>query len=691
MTELLIRWLKLPTGEVDSVRLMAAAGQGRNILWWIAAAVLVALASSAAYARCRPTRRWMIVPLAGCRAAVLATIVLMLADVRAVVELVQQVRPAVWLLIDGSQSMSMAGDDRTDGSSATRLEQVRAAIGTGGLWLDRLQPSSDIEIFLEQAGSARRIGVLDGHLDRAALPPRLTADGQTTALGSAIERLSREPGGDRPAAAIVISDFNENAGPAITSAARRLGVPVYAIGVGPDRPSFELVLEARPAMRLSSQQQIGVLLKGAAAAAELHVRLWARPGEKGGGDAAAWDDASLIGEQQVRLTSASQRVDFMFLPEQRGPWLLHAEAEPSAAAAGKPVGVDRQVTVDDGAVRVLMVEHEPNWEWRSLERLLAADAATSAGLRIFLRSADSRIEKREGRYLSAPPTDLNELLEYDVVVIGDLPAASLNARFCESLRQFVTEAGGALIVVSGPRFGAGQLIKTAVGRLLPVDLQPAAEPIIAPFEPRPTADAERFSFARFGDNASGNANGSAWPASQATWYQPAADIRPGSVVLVEHPHDRCAQRPIRQPLIALGRAGRGEVLYLAFDETWRLRRAGDDSYREFWSGAVRHLANNRLAGREMVDAGLPGPTAVLGPEGLAIGCDSQLGRELARVTGGTYHALADVGQLADEVRPEPERRTSTHVVPLWSNWPVFIWIVGLLLSEWWLRKRAKLP
>ena len=105
----IIRWLALPAGEIESVRLAAGAGHGQSIIWWIAAAVLVALGSSMGYVRRRPlARRWAIVPLVGCRSAALAAIVLMLADVRAVVQLNRLSRPGVWLLIDGSHRFEVA-------------------------------------------------------------------------------------------------------------------------------------------------------------------------------------------------------------------------------------------------------------------------------------------------------------------------------------------------------------------------------------------------------------------------------------------------------------------------------------------------------------------------------------------------------------------------------------------------------
>ncbi len=50
-------------------------------------------------------------------------------------------------------------------------------------------------------------------------------------------------------------------------------------------------------------------------------------------------------------------------------------------------------------------------------------------------------------------------------------------------------------------------------------------------------------------------------------------------------------------MIAIRQYGRGEVVYLGFDETWRLRRAhGEELYRRFWKEVMWRLALNHALG-----------------------------------------------------------------------------------------------
>jgi hypothetical protein len=74
------------------------------------------------------------------------------------------------------------------------------------------------------------------------------------------------------------------------------------------------------------------------------------------------------------------------------------------------------------------------------------------------------------------------------------------------------------------------------------------------------------------------------------WYYPVDRMHPLATSLAVHPRDQCADGQ-RQPLLAVRPFGRGQVVYVANDELWRLRRgAGEQYYRQFWSQLLTHLA-----------------------------------------------------------------------------------------------------
>jgi hypothetical protein len=81
------------------------------------------------------------------------------------------------------------------------------------------------------------------------------------------------------------------------------------------------------------------------------------------------------------------------------------------------------------------------------------------------------------------------------------------------------------------------------------------------------------------------------------WYQPVAQPHERAVVLAEHPSDKCRDGKVAQPLIALRRFGEGEVVYLGFNEMWRLRRMyGETYYRRFWSPLIDRLGLSHALG-----------------------------------------------------------------------------------------------
>jgi hypothetical protein len=81
------------------------------------------------------------------------------------------------------------------------------------------------------------------------------------------------------------------------------------------------------------------------------------------------------------------------------------------------------------------------------------------------------------------------------------------------------------------------------------------------------------------------------------WYQPVERLKPLATTLAEHPADTCVDGRSPQPLIAIQSYGRGEVVYVGFNETWRLRRKyGQRYYRQFWGQMIHRLALRHALG-----------------------------------------------------------------------------------------------
>jgi hypothetical protein len=135
--------------------------------------------------------------------------------------------------------------------------------------------------------------------------------------------------------------------------------------------------------------------------------------------------------------------------------------------------------------------------------------------------------------------------------------------------------------------------------MLPVILDPDARlRDERAFRLRSTAHAARYPFMQLGANDVENAR--AWNNLRLLpWYQPVAQVRDQAFVLAEHPTDTCSDGKTPQPLIAIRQFGAGEVVYLGFNEMWRLRRLyGERYYREFWSQLIYRLGMSHALGVE---------------------------------------------------------------------------------------------
>jgi hypothetical protein len=72
---------------------------------------------------------------------------------------------------------------------------------------------------------------------------------------------------------------------------------------------------------------------------------------------------------------------------------------------------------------------------------------------------------------------------------------------------------------------------------------------------------------------------------------------PQATVLAVHPTDKAADGRTPQPIIAIRRYGRGEVVYVGFNETWRLRRRyGERYYRQLWGQMIHRLGLSHTLG-----------------------------------------------------------------------------------------------
>jgi hypothetical protein len=637
-------WL-LGIDEVQSIdRLTAslAAPWAEGGAFWVfllAAASLVAGLVYYVRLQSRGSRASRVL-LGGCRGLLLALLIVTLADPVLEMTVIHERKPLLYAIFDGTDSMAIADElpaaerariERAVGwqpkpseSSAsqkpTRTDYIQALLRKAGdNPLARLLRDNSIEVepFLFDGNTTSQLRKLDAakgsgfagsrRLDLPQLAAQLSTKGQVTALGSVIEEINQQFGSSRLAGVMLFSDFVNNAGISALgggaeSPASRLGVPVYAIGVGATEAiDLAIDLQTDPKMKKAERSSVVVKLRQSGLEGQtVTLRLAAHKLS----EQAAGEREIAIGQRTVTLTGGGESLDFPFTPEDAGRFEFVATAD---ALPGEVVSqnnqVARQVNIIDDYLRLMYVAYEPTWEWRFIKEVFHRDKLVGMeGFRTFLSSSDPKVRESNVLFLPTLTPRRSEFFAQDVIFLDDMPQAALSQRFCEMVKEYVSNLGGGLVVIAGPRFGPRELYQTLLADMLPVIIDPNADLRTAParpeFRPRITPHAARYPFMQLGSDAAETEK--AWDnLGKLPWYQPVAAVHPQAEVLAEHPTDKCGDGKTPEPLIAIRKYGKGEVVYLGFNETWRLRREyGEKYYRQFWSQLIYRLGMSHALGAE---------------------------------------------------------------------------------------------
>ena len=612
--------------SVDRFRLALTAPWIQGKLFWLALACGGLIVGATAFylkLQHRGSRRVRFC-LGVWRGALLSLLLVTLAS--PVLELTgsRLLRPLVYVVVDATDSMNL--EDDYEGAEAARLQAAVGARGGEGptplsrldyarAWLrDPSNPlaklqaggSCDVEAFVfdgRNTSQLRKVDARDGQ-ERVSLVEfarSLDATGQVTALEAVLDDVGRQLGAGRLEGIVMLSDYAHN-GPAPLvgggAALERFETPIYAVGIGAVEAvdaGVELLSDAKMKPGMPSTLTARVSQAGLAGqTARLTLAARGLSGDSVGSQ-------FTVGVRDVVLRERVTHVDFPFTPQSSGELEMTVElATLAGESATQNNRASRRVDVIDDYLRLMFVSYEPTWEWRFVKEVFHRDKLVGMdGFRTYLASSDPRVRKTNVLFLETLTPPRSEFFLNDVVFLGDMPRNAMNDRFAEMLREWVSDHGGGLVVMAGARFGTRQLLGTPLIEMLPVVLDPdAAIRDGREFSLQKTPFAERYPFMKLGDTASEDRQ--AWAGlSHLPFYQPVRAVHPQATIVARHPTDACADGRTPQPLIAIRQFGKGQVVYLAFDEMWRLRRLyGEKYYTRFWQQLIYRLGMSHALGAD---------------------------------------------------------------------------------------------
>ena len=422
-----------------------------------------------------------------------------------------------------------------------------------------------------------------------------TADANTSKIGSGIEEAVARHIGQSVAGVVVLSDFAWIEGSDPSEVAREMkgkGVTLYPVSFGmPSPPDVKIRRIIAPEVAFSGDR------------VPLRVQI----------DSSGFDERSVeviltvneqpLDPQEIKLTGNSQFVEFLFVPIKGMKTAnLTASIEALPGETTELNNADNhKIEIIDEKINVLYVEGMPRWEFRYLRWVLLRDPRLN--VRFLMTQGDKYLAATSPRHLGAFPSNAEEMLKYDLVILGDVHSSFFSSKQIDWIEELVkgskTDSGGSLLMLAGPVGAPISYVdsnSTKIPEMLPIRLNlDSRQWFHANSHPVVTADGMNSSVVSL--HPSKDVNNRIWKTVSPMGYLNGLTAKPGATVLLSLSGE---DDPTVQayPLVAWQRYGSGKTMYVGTADLWRLRReVGDQYHARFWGQAIQFLALSRKLGQ----------------------------------------------------------------------------------------------
>jgi uncharacterized membrane protein len=525
--------------------------------------------------------RWRIALIAFRCALVAAILFCVMRPVIVVPSVIPQ-SSYVAVLMDDSASMKLP-----DEADRTRLDSIRQLMSANSPFYSALSDKFKLRAYKFSSAAERIQNAGD-----------LAGGGDETNIASALDQASRESAGLPMSGVIVMSDGANNAGAgdderstnlaSTLAALRTRGLPVFAVGVGPEslEGDVELVRATAPRRALS----------GSPVTTELLIRA-SGPRKNVAVDLS--EDNHSIRSQEIPVQGNATTVGRVtFTPSSPG---LHRYMLTARPLPDDPIPDNNSqefvINVVDWKPKILYIEGEPRWEYAKLRESLGEEKNVT--LVSVLRSADGKFYRQgienADELVNGFPRSEEELFKYDALIFGSVEATFFTFDQLKAVEQFVSRRGGTLLALGGTKaFNAGGYGNTPLADLLPIYLNGAKETSTdsQTFKAAPADRGRDHPAARLVDQS--DANAKAWEQMPAiSLPELITETKPGASVILEARSTKEKNQVL--PLLVEERYGRGRTMALLASDTWRWRMMlefKDKSFETFWRNLMRYMVGS---------------------------------------------------------------------------------------------------
>jgi hypothetical protein len=488
--------------------------------------------------------------------------------------------------LDQYAAAELPDDIRSSVEKVSRLDLAKGILGL-----------SELEILRTSTESSHVTGYTFGENLASDMSPENSSpwfdaalpSAKSTRLGDGLREAVDRHGGQKITGVVVLSDGASNEGVDAVDAALRLGdqsIPVHTIGLGLTKPEDVRIQTVRVPDTVFYKDKVpvsvGILshgFQGRVVTVDLTI------------------DGDLVASRKIALRGNEAVEELSFIADQKvgqSEFVVTATVLPGDVAPENN-RYERSISIIDEKIKILYIEGEPRWEFRYLRAVLLRDDRLD--VKFLMTEGDPELARASPRHLEVFPEDAAETFQYDLVILGDVPADYFTQSHLERIEELVLKRGASFLMLAGRKYAPASYRDSPIASLLPVKIGNDGYDRLGPLlYPVPTSSGMKNLIAKF--SPSDQVTRETWARAKPLYGVPNLDgVKRGAADNILVTLSDVDQRSKPYPLVVWQRYGTGKSLYVGSDQLWRLRfKHGDEFHVHFWKQSIHFLTLSRLLG-----------------------------------------------------------------------------------------------